>query len=224
MAQRPARGCLQLQVQQGRRRVRGGILRPGPGTRGTEQREGGALADRYLRRRLVLQAQHPVQDDHDSDPDAGRHRQQEREPAAELPAALRRNARRAEEKIAGRDGGLDAVERRGHLWHAAVEASMAKGRPRSRAAISTRTSYGIQRATSASPRRAARLYAIALAWPQSGKLTIRSAIGPGVSSVRMLGVPDRLTFAHDAGGLIVNLPPSRPCQHAFVLRIDGAAV
>jgi alpha-L-fucosidase len=66
------------------------------------------------------------------------------------------------------------------------------------------------------------LYAIALAWPESGKLTIRSLAGATVGSVRMLGSPSPLRFTRAAGGLVVELPASPPCQHAFVLRIEGA--
>jgi alpha-L-fucosidase len=67
------------------------------------------------------------------------------------------------------------------------------------------------------------LYAIALGWPESGKLTIHSLTGPSITSVRMLGAPGPLKFTLGAQGLVVDLPPSKPCDHAFVLRLDGAA-
>ena len=66
------------------------------------------------------------------------------------------------------------------------------------------------------------LYAIALGWPQSGNLTIRSLAGATVSSVHMPGASGALTFTREPGGLVVELPPTRPCHHAHVLRIEGA--
>jgi len=66
------------------------------------------------------------------------------------------------------------------------------------------------------------LYAIALGWPESGKLTIRSLTGPAISSVRMLGASGSLKFTRGAQGLVVTLPASKPCDHAFALRIEGA--
>jgi alpha-L-fucosidase len=68
------------------------------------------------------------------------------------------------------------------------------------------------------------LYAIALAWPESGKLTIRSLAGRSITSVRMLGVSDPLKFTRGSRGLVVNLPASRPCDHAYVLRLEGEGV
>ena len=66
------------------------------------------------------------------------------------------------------------------------------------------------------------LYAIALGWPESGKLTIRSLPGPAISAVRMLGASGPLKFTRGPQGLAVTLPPSKPCDHAFALRIEGA--
>ena len=68
-----------------------------------------------------------------------------------------------------------------------------------------------------------KLYAIALAWPESGKLTIKSLAGATVGSVKMPGSPDALKCTRDAEGLVVELPATRPCDHAFVLRIEGVA-
>jgi alpha-L-fucosidase len=70
--------------------------------------------------------------------------------------------------------------------------------------------------------RGAMLYAIALGWPESGRLTIRSLTGSTAGSVHLLGSPDPLRFTREAGGLVVEMPASRPCQHAYALRIAGA--
>ena len=69
------------------------------------------------------------------------------------------------------------------------------------------------------------LYAIVLAWPERGEVTIQSLganlklyTGP-IGSVEMLGVKETLVWSQTARGLKVRLPAERPCQHAFVLRI-----
>jgi alpha-L-fucosidase len=68
------------------------------------------------------------------------------------------------------------------------------------------------------------LYAIALAWPESGKLVIKSlAAGgnrPHVKDVSLLGHDGRLGWKQTAQGLEVTLPAVRPCDHAFALRIN----
>lgn len=66
------------------------------------------------------------------------------------------------------------------------------------------------------------LYAIALAWPEDGKLTIRSlAKGTDlqVSSVDLLGHKGLLTWSQSAEGLEVTLPAGQPCDYAFALKI-----
>ena len=69
----------------------------GPGTRHHGRYPRRTVADRHLRRRLVLRRSPvraaPLQVRHARAPDAGRHRQQERQPAPQLPAAPRRHAR-----------------------------------------------------------------------------------------------------------------------------------
>jgi len=65
------------------------------------------------------------------------------------------------------------------------------------------------------------LYAIAMAWPESGKLTIRS-LTSSVSGVKMLGVAEPLQFTASDRGLVVEMPASRPGQHAYALRLEGA--
>jgi len=67
------------------------------------------------------------------------------------------------------------------------------------------------------------LYAIALGWPESRTLTVRAlAGGKGVvQSVRLLGHSGKLTWTQTDKGLVVNLPATAPCEHAFVLKITG---
>ncbi len=69
------------------------------------------------------------------------------------------------------------------------------------------------------------LYAILLAWPEGGEATIRSLganlrLYPGeIGSVELLGVKGALNWSQDEEGLKVQLPPERPCDHAYVLKI-----
>ncbi|MBV9851245.1 MAG: alpha-L-fucosidase [Armatimonadetes bacterium] len=70
------------------------------------------------------------------------------------------------------------------------------------------------------------LYATAMAWPDSGKLTVRTlaASVPGikgrVSHVELLG-HGNVPFTRTVDGLVVTLPAQRPCDHAYVLKIRG---
>ena len=68
------------------------------------------------------------------------------------------------------------------------------------------------------------VYAIALGWPENGKLCIRtlakSAALPNVKQVRLLGHGGPLRFIHHEHGLEVALPEHRPCGYAYALRIE----
>jgi alpha-L-fucosidase len=70
------------------------------------------------------------------------------------------------------------------------------------------------------------LYAIALAWPESGKLVVQSLgentkLAPNqIANVTMLGCEGKLPFSRNAGCLVVDLPASKPCDHAFALRVE----
>jgi alpha-L-fucosidase len=70
------------------------------------------------------------------------------------------------------------------------------------------------------------LYAIALAWPKDGKLTVRCvASGAGkVTSVSLLGHAGALGWTQTGQGLAVTLPEKRPCQYAFALKIQSAGL
>jgi alpha-L-fucosidase len=85
------------------------------------------------------------------------------------------------------------------------------------------------------------LYAIALGWPEDGKLVVRvlPAAAGKVTDVRLLGFDGKVAWAQTAddrsaaskgpdegsaeatGGLVVTVPATKPCEHAFVLRITG---
>ena len=71
------------------------------------------------------------------------------------------------------------------------------------------------------------LYAISLAWPESGRLRIKSlATGaPGVASdiaeVRLLGSAEPLQFERNPEGLDLFLPANKPGEIAYAFRITG---
>ena len=71
------------------------------------------------------------------------------------------------------------------------------------------------------------LYAIVLAWPEDGKVTVRSlASGEShfegeIGGVALVGAEAPLEWSRDEKGLHVELPTERPSEHAFALRITG---
>ena len=69
------------------------------------------------------------------------------------------------------------------------------------------------------------LYAIVLGWPERGRVAIQS-LASGlklhtreIGAVEMLGVQEPLEWSQGVRGLWVKMPPERPCEHAYVLRI-----
>jgi alpha-L-fucosidase len=71
------------------------------------------------------------------------------------------------------------------------------------------------------------LYAIVLAWPSNGKVTIKT-LASGSSHypreprrVELLGSSGPLQFARTAEGLAVTVPDRRPGDFAYVLKISG---
>jgi alpha-L-fucosidase len=65
------------------------------------------------------------------------------------------------------------------------------------------------------------LYAIALAWPENGKLVVKS-LADGerpVENVQLLGYDGKLTWQQTAAGLEVDLPAEAPCDFAVVLKV-----
>jgi alpha-L-fucosidase len=70
------------------------------------------------------------------------------------------------------------------------------------------------------------LYAFMMAWPQDNTLTIRSLAKPlsnktKIQKVSMLGHSSNLGFQQTSEGLVIELPETKPCEHAWGIRIDG---
>ena len=67
------------------------------------------------------------------------------------------------------------------------------------------------------------LYAFAMAWPEDGKLLVRSlAQGAGqVQDVSLLGHRGKLAWTQTASGLALTLPAQKPCDYVYGLRIAG---
>ena len=68
------------------------------------------------------------------------------------------------------------------------------------------------------------LYAIALAWPEDGHLTVRSLAkgnDVNVGSVSLLGHAGQLNWKQSAEGLEVTLPAEQPCDYAYALKITA---
>ena len=69
------------------------------------------------------------------------------------------------------------------------------------------------------------LYAIALAWPEDGKLTIKSLASGSeltkrhIKTVRMLGSKAKVEWTRSVEGLIVEMPNEKPGDYAFALKI-----
>jgi alpha-L-fucosidase len=69
------------------------------------------------------------------------------------------------------------------------------------------------------------LYAIALAWPENGRLTIKSLAADSsltkqeIKTVQLLGSKAKLKWARNAQGLSIELPAQKPCEHAFAFKI-----
>ena len=70
------------------------------------------------------------------------------------------------------------------------------------------------------------LYATLLSWPESGEATIQSLASGltlysgGIARVEMLGSQEPLKWSRTTRGLKVKLPHVKPCDHAWVLRIQ----
>jgi alpha-L-fucosidase len=72
-----------------------------------------------------------------------------------------------------------------------------------------------------------KLYAFALAWPESGTLTIKSlSIGSPhvrgeVERVALLGASTPLEHTRSADGVVVKLPERRPGDYVYTFEISG---
>jgi alpha-L-fucosidase len=101
-----------------------------------------------------------------------------------------------------------------------------------RAAFTSQDVRFTTRVTTRQGRRRETLYAVVLAWPESGAeraVTIRSlaagnALYPHeIARVELLGAKEPLQHARDREGLTVHLPAEHPTEHAFAPRITPAA-
>ncbi len=68
------------------------------------------------------------------------------------------------------------------------------------------------------------LYAIALGWPDDGRIVVHSLAVPAgkISDVRLLGFTGKLDWQQTAEGLVVRLPTQKLCDYSAVLKINGA--
>jgi len=65
------------------------------------------------------------------------------------------------------------------------------------------------------------LFATSLAWPEDGQLIVKSLAGESrIKSVELLGSKARLHWERRADGLHVRLPPEKPCNYAFSLKMQ----
>jgi len=70
------------------------------------------------------------------------------------------------------------------------------------------------------------LYAIAMAWPEDGKLVIRSLASDAphyrgeIAKIGLLGSESSLGWSRSTEGVTVNLPEKPPCDYAYVLKIN----
>jgi alpha-L-fucosidase len=70
------------------------------------------------------------------------------------------------------------------------------------------------------------LYAIALAWPADGKLTIKSLASGSphyrgeIARIGLLGSESNLVWSRNTDGVAINLPEKPPCDYAYVFKIN----
>ncbi|MBI4876167.1 MAG: alpha-L-fucosidase [Acidobacteria bacterium] len=67
-------------------------------------------------------------------------------------------------------------------------------------------------------RKGSALYAIALGWPEDGRIVVKS-LKSGVASVSLLGARNPVQWSQTAEGLSVEMPARKPCRHAYTLKI-----
>ena len=71
--------------------------------------------------------------------------------------------------------------------------------------------------------RGADLYALALGWPEDGKVFVKSLAksAGAISGISLLGHAGKLDWRQTEEGLFVSMPKQKPCDHVFVLKIVG---
>ncbi len=68
------------------------------------------------------------------------------------------------------------------------------------------------------------LYAIALGWPEDGKLVLKSLASTGsgkINKIALLGSKGKVTWNRTPEGLVVTLPAGKVSPYTFALRIEG---
>jgi alpha-L-fucosidase len=71
------------------------------------------------------------------------------------------------------------------------------------------------------------VYAFILAWPEDGRVTIKSLAANGpyekgkIRKVKLIGHPGAIEWNQDEQGLCAKLPAQKPCDYAWVLKITG---
>ena len=71
------------------------------------------------------------------------------------------------------------------------------------------------------------LYAFAMGWPEKQAVFPELAAGGAhntgkIRNVQLLGFRGKVKWTQDAAGLRVEMPPEKPCEHAIVLKVEGA--
>jgi alpha-L-fucosidase len=72
------------------------------------------------------------------------------------------------------------------------------------------------------------LYAIALAWPGDGKLTVKSLglnsahYPKQIGKVELLGYKGELRWKRDGDGVSIVLPAQKPCEYAWAFKVSAA--
>ena len=72
------------------------------------------------------------------------------------------------------------------------------------------------------------LYAISLAWPDDGKLLIKSLASNSpyypeqIARIGLLGSAPNLEWSRSPEGVTIKLPSTRPCEYAWVFRINSS--
>jgi alpha-L-fucosidase len=67
------------------------------------------------------------------------------------------------------------------------------------------------------------LFAVALGWPADGKLVVKSLAGAAgkITDLSILGRASKLDWRQTAEGLLVTLPPPKPGENIFAMKIAG---
>jgi alpha-L-fucosidase len=73
----------------------------------------------------------------------------------------------------------------------------------------------------------ATLYAFVMGWPEKQAVIAPLALGgpQGAGKIRhveLLGFKGKLSWTQDQSGLTVQVPPEKPCEHVFALKVTGA--